>query len=151
MLAGLATFTTDDPQAMIGRFYRDLQARPRPQIEAPFVRREVFADHCVYQTTIPMLDYQQGTPPHMLSGGGWAVDGSGQPVAPHPMRSNFWLTVPRRPMPADWLSHRGLCLRTGAAVIGRFIDRVTHTTHGAEWTGRAVDRRCAWPAPAMPR
>lgn len=126
-VAGLATFTTDDPQATIGRFYRDLLARPRPQIEAPFVRREVFADYCVYQTTIPMLDYQQGTPPYMLAGGGWAVDGSGQPVAPHPMRSNFWLTVPRRPMPAAGYP-TVVFVRTGGGGDRPLVDRVTHTT-----------------------
>lgn len=126
-IAGLAAFTTDDPLEQTGRFYRDLQARPRPQIEAPFVRREVFPEYCVYQTTIPMLDYQQGTPPYAVGGGGWAVDAGGTPVAPHPMRSNFWLTVPRTPMPAAGFP-TVVFVRTGGGGDRPLIDRVPRTT-----------------------
>lgn len=126
-LAGVAAFTTDDPQAQTGLFYRDLQARPRPQIGAPFVRREVFPDYCVYQTTIPMLDYQQGTPPYTVSGGGWALDAKGQPVAPHAMLSNFWLTVPRTPMPAGGYPTL-VFVRTGGGGDRPLVDRVPRTT-----------------------
>ncbi len=140
-LAGLAVFTTDDPLAETGRFYRDLQARARPRIEAPFVRREVFPDYCVYQTTIPMLDYQQGTPPYALSGGGWARDAQGEPVAPHAVRSNFWLTVPRTPMPAAGYP-TVVFVRTGGGGDRPLVDRVPRTTptgpSGAPGSGPAL-------------
>ena len=121
-IAGLAVFTTDDPLAQTRRFMADLRSRPLPQIDAPFVRREVFADYCVYQTTIPMPDYQQGEPPYVYAGGGWAEDASGKPVPPHGMRSNFWLTVPRGPMPSTGYP-TAVFVRTGGGGDRPLVDR----------------------------
>jgi hypothetical protein len=121
-IAGLAVFTTDDPLAQTRRFFADLRTRPLPQIEAAFARREIFPEYCVYQTTIPMPDYQQGEPPYTHAGGGWVEDASGKPVPPHGMRSNFWLTVPRRPVPVGGYPV-AVFVRTGGGGDRPLVDR----------------------------
>src|SRR5262249_43675734 len=79
-LAGLAAFTTDDPTATLAQFRADLLTRPLPMPDAPLARQEVFADYCVYKSTIKMLDYQQGMAPYDHEGGNWALDQNGKPV-----------------------------------------------------------------------
>lgn len=128
-IAGLAVFTSDDPLAQTRRFMADLRARPLPVIDAPFARREIFPEYCVYQTTIAMPDYQQGEPPYAHVGGGWAEDGSGKPVAPHGMRSSFWLTVPRRAMPSDGYP-AAVFVRTGGGGDRPLVDRGPQRTPG---------------------
>ncbi len=121
-IAGLAVFTTDDPTATLNKFRADLRSRPLPQPDSPFVAHEVFDDYCVYQATIPMLDYQQGTPPYATSGGNWAVDADGNPVAPHPMECNLYVTVPRTPMPAAGYP-TAVFVRTGGGGNRPLVDR----------------------------
>lgn len=128
-IAGLSVFTTDDPLAQTRRFMADLRAQPRPAIERAFTRSEVFADYCVYHTTIPMLDYQQGEPPYTHAGGGWVEDETGKPVPPHGMRSNFWLTVPRRPMPTAGYP-TAVFVRTGGGGDRPLVDRGPQRTPG---------------------
>ena len=55
-------------------------AAPLPAPKTPFARKEVFDDFCVYEGSIPMPVYQQGSPPYTDAGGDWAFDGSGAPV-----------------------------------------------------------------------
>lgn len=128
-IAGLSVFTTDDPLAQTQRFLADLRMRDRPRIEAPFTRRQIFPEYCVYQTTVPMLDYQQGTPPYLYAGGGWAQDSDGRPVAPHPVRSNLVMTVPRAPMPATGYPTT-VYVRTGGGGERPVVERGPQTAPG---------------------
>ncbi len=128
-MAGLTVFTTDDPTATLARFRDNLLAQPLPMPNAPFVRQEVFADYCVYKTTLAMLDYQQGTPPYEYTGGNWARDADGKPVAPHPVECNLVLTVPRSKMP-DAGYPLAVFVRTGGGGDRPLVDRGQQLQNG---------------------
>ena len=80
-IAGLTAFTTGDPATAIATVRTAALALPLPVIDTPFVQTDLFADYCVYHTTIPMPDWQSGTPPFNATGGNWLFDGSGQPIS----------------------------------------------------------------------
>jgi hypothetical protein len=121
-LAGLAVFTTDDPTATLAQFRTDMMSRPMPMPDSPWVPHEIFDNYCVYQTTIPMLDYQQGTPPYSYMGGNWALQSDGMPVAPHPMECNLYVTIPRSPMPTAGYP-TAVFVRTGGGGNRPLVDR----------------------------
>src|SRR5262249_34888524 len=98
-VAALAAFTTDAPEAALGKVTTAMLAAP-PTISAPFTPNEIFDDFCVYSTTIPMPEYQGGQPPYSDSGGGWVFDASGEPVLQRMEEANFVVTIPRVPMPS---------------------------------------------------
>ena len=98
-LAGLAVFTTDAPTEGMGRVTAAMIASPPTPTQA-FKRTDLFDTFCVYATTVPMPEYQQGKPPYTDAGGNWAFDGAGNPVVQRNEEANFVVTIPRRPMPA---------------------------------------------------
>jgi len=99
-VAGLAVFTTGRPTAELQAFYDEAVKLPAPALTAPLARREVFDDYCVYESKVPMPNYQSGTPPYSMSGGTWG-DPSAGPARMEEAR--LVLTVPRRAMPdAGW-------------------------------------------------
>ncbi|MEO7328504.1 MAG: hypothetical protein ABI193_08000, partial [Minicystis sp.] len=99
-LAGLTAFTTWDPTEDFGVVTEAMLAAPLPALSAPFTRKEVFDDFCVYEGAIPMPEYQQGSPPYAAAGGDWAFDAGGAPVLQRMEEARFVLTIPRRAMPA---------------------------------------------------
>jgi hypothetical protein len=121
-IAGVAVFTTGDPVTELERFRRDVLSRPLPEPDRPIIRNEVFEDYCVYETEIAMPVYQEGTPPYLFAGGGWAVDGSGNPVLQGTEQARFVLTVPRAPMPGPGFPVV-LFSRTGAGGERPLVDR----------------------------
>jgi hypothetical protein len=123
-VAGLAVFTTDDPTSGLGAVVRDMLLRPLPAVEAPFVRTDLFDDFCVYAATLPMPDYQAGSPPYDFAdaGGGWAFDAAGNPVVQRTEEAGVVVTIPRAAMPAaGWpVVH---FVRTGGGGSRPLVDR----------------------------
>ena len=121
-IAGITVFTTGDPVSRLARFREVVLAMPLPEPTRPFVRREVFEHYCVYETEIPMPMYQQGKPPYLLSGGGWAVDEAGEPVLQGHEAARMVVTLPRTSMPCDGFPVV-LFSRTGAGGDRPLVDR----------------------------
>lgn len=128
-VAGLAVFTTDTPDATMGRVTQAMIASP-PALTKPFAPAEVFDDFCVYATTLPMPEYQRGEPPYQDEGGEWALDGFGNPILQRWEGANFVVTIPRRPMPAAGYPIV-VFSRTGGGGERPLVDRGPHAeNHG---------------------
>ncbi len=122
-IVGLAAFTTGDPTSQFGVFLKDVLARPLPAPDAPFTLTDTFDDYCVYQSTLPMPDYQSGTPPFTDTGGSWEVDPvSGKPVFQRNEEARIEVTIPRSTMP-DAGYPIVLFVRTGAGGDRPLVDR----------------------------
>jgi hypothetical protein len=123
-VAGLAVFTTDDPTSRLGDVLADMLAHPLPVPDKPFVRTDLFADFCVYSTTIPMPDYQAGSPPYDFAdtGGAWQFDASGKPIVQRTEDANLVVSIPRGVMPSGgWpIVH---FIRTGGGGSRPLVDR----------------------------
>ncbi len=141
-VAGLAAFTTGAPEVALEKVITAMLVSP-PVVSAAFALTEVFPTFCVYQTTIPMPQYQQGTTPYTYtsSGGNWAFDASGNPVLQRMEEANYYVTIPRTPMPAAGYPVV-VFSRTGAGGNRPLVDRgVQGTTGGppvAPGTGPAL-------------
>ena len=139
-IAALSVFTTDAPLAAMARVTADILAHPLP-VPGTFARTDMFDDYCVYQTTIGMPDYQQGTPPFDSTGGDWAFDAAGNPVVQRTEMANLVVTVPRTAQPASGFPTTVL-IRTGAGGNRPLVDRGVQATNGgppiAPGTGPAL-------------
>ncbi len=127
-VAGLAAFTTGAPDVTVGKVITAMEASP-PAISAPWVPNEVFRTYCVYQTTIPMPEYQEGMPPYTDSGGDWVFDSAGNPVLQRMEEANFVVTIPRQKMPAAGYPIVVLS-RTGAGGNRPLVDRGQAAVNG---------------------
>ncbi len=122
-IAGLTAFTTGDPTKLLGVVRGAALAQPLPVIDAPFANTgEDFTDFCVYHTTIPMPDWQSGTPPFTDAGGTWQFDGSGAPIFQRSEEANLVVTIPRTPAPATGYP-LVVFIRTGAGGDRPLVDR----------------------------
>jgi hypothetical protein len=122
-IAGLTAFTTGDPAKLLGIVRQAALAQPLPVIDAPFANTgEDFTDFCVYHTTIPMPDWQSGTPPFTETGGTWQFDANGQPIFQRSEDANLVVTVPRTPAPATGYP-LVVFIRTGAGGDRPLVDR----------------------------
>ena len=128
-IAGLAVFTTGDPLAQTRAFRDDVLSRPLPAFDAPFKRTDLFDDYCVYESTLPLPDYQAGTPPFTNTGGGWAVDSSGKPAVQRNEEARAFVTIPRHTMP-DAGYPLSFFVRTGGGGDRPLIDRGAQATNG---------------------
>ena len=146
--AGLATFTTDDPLVTIGAAV----SRPpspsggcRRSKRGRLQRREVFADHCGLSDDDdpdagPSAGHAAPLCCPVVAGGRWQRSAGGSA----PDGSNFWLTVPRRPMPAAGYPTVVLCAPGGGdrpAYRSRHAHHTTGPTDGRQWTGAAFGPR----------
>jgi hypothetical protein len=136
-IAGLAVFTTGDPAAQMGVFRDAVLALPRPQPETAFALQNTFANFCVYHSTFQMPVYQDGTPPFDSTGGKWVVDADGKPVLHGTERANVFVTVPRKPMPADGYPAVVVIRTGGDPLINRGVHPVAHEPSVTEGTGPA--------------
>jgi len=142
-IAGLSVFTTDDPTGELDRVLGDMLAQPPPQPDTPFVRTDLFDDFCVYESTLPMPDYQAGSPPYDFAdgGGAWVIDASGTPVVQRTEEAGLVVTIPRSAMPTNgWpIVH---FVRTGGGGSRPLVDRGPQATTGgpalAPGTGPAL-------------
>ena len=128
-IAGLTVFTTDTPTADYEKVLSAMLALPVPQVSGPWVANEVFPSYCVYQTTIPMPEYQGGTPPYSSAGGGWVFDSTGNPVLQRYEPANVVVTIPRTRMPPGGYP-LAVMSRTGAGGNRPLVDRGTEATNG---------------------
>ncbi len=128
-IAGLAVFTTGDPTAELYRVRDAALARPLPVIDAPFTRTDLYDDFCVYQTTLPMPDYQAGEPPFTHEGGGWEFDDHADPVFQRDQTSRLVVTVPRTAMPGAGFP-LVVFVRTGGGGDRPLVDRGMEEVHG---------------------
>ncbi len=121
-VAGLAAFTTGDPTAQTALFQKSILALPQPAPDSPFKQTEMFDEYCVYESTIPMPDYQSGTPVFLTEGGGWAVDSAGNPVLQRNEEARIFVTIPRKTIPDAGIPV-ALFIRTGAGGDIPLVDR----------------------------
>ncbi len=128
-IAGLTVFTTGDPAAQLAKVRAAVLARPLPTIDAPFQRTELFADYCVYETTIKMPDYQSGNAPFETMGGRWQYDAAGAPILQKMQTSTFVVTVPRRAQPTAGFP-LVVFVRAGGGGDRPLVDRGQHAVAG---------------------
>jgi hypothetical protein len=128
-IAGLAVFRTGTPAAQFRVVRDDVLSRPAPNVDSAFLPDEVFDEYCVYHTSIRMPNYQQGTPPYLLSGGTWAFDPAGKPIVQGTEQADFVVTIPRRAMPAAGFPVAAL-IRAGAGGERPLVDRGTRVVAG---------------------
>jgi hypothetical protein len=130
-VAGIAVFTTDDPTAGLAPVLADMLSLPLPQLDAPLKQTDMFPGYCVYEGTLPMPDYQSGSPPYDFGTGGgtWQTDPSGKPVLQRTEDAGVVITIPRTPMPSSgWpIVH---FLRTGGGGNRPLVDRGAAATNG---------------------
>ncbi len=128
-VAALSVYTTDDPTADFAKVESAMLALPLPQVSAPWApTTETYPTYCVFTNTIPMPDYQSGTPPYN-TGGTWEFDASGAPIFQQNQLANFYVTVPRTAMPASGFPIVNMS-RTGAGGNRPLIDRGQEATNG---------------------
>lgn len=127
-IAGLAVFTTSDPTDELYRVRDAALARTLPVIDAPFTRTDLFDDFCVYQTTLPMPDYQAGNPPFKTEGGGWQFDADGKPIYQRDETARLVVTVPRTAMPSAGYP-LVVFVRTGGGGDRPMVDRGVQAVH----------------------
>lgn len=132
-VAGITAFTTGDPLAELATVRAAALARPLPELDAPFVLTETFADFCVYHTTIEMPTWQSGTPPFNDGGGTWTFDESGAPIFQRTEKANLVLTIPRKPLP-DAGYPLVVFVRTGGGGDRPLVDRGQRATAGGPAT-----------------
>ena len=152
-ISGLAVFTTWDPVEAFDRFLADARALPTPEpLYAPQFAA-AFDDYCVFESEIEMPVYQSGDPPYEI-GGAWAEDAAGTPQLQRMALSRMWVTVPRRPMPANgWplatmirtggggdvpLVERGFRPEAGGPVAEDGTGPALHFARGG-WAGFTID------------
>lgn len=128
-VAATAVFRTWDPVAELADAHARLLEMPLPAPTAPFERTEVFADYCVFHSTIEMPVFQGGQPPYRTEGGGWVRGSDGTLELQAELESNIWLTLPRRPMPAEGFP-TVVFVRTGGGGDRPLIDRGRHPEPG---------------------
>jgi len=120
-LAGLAVFTTDEPEAELFLLTETARARPLPEPLSPFLLTEVFDEYCVYHSTLQMPVYQRGEPPYAEQGGDIAFSDDGA-VFDHDEEARIVITVPRAAMPAaGWPT--AVMIRTGGGGDRPLVDR----------------------------
>jgi hypothetical protein len=128
-VVALTVFTTGRPTEGYARAVDSLRTRPLPVLTRPLALGEVFADYCVYSSTVPMPVFQEGTPPFSTTGGGWVLDSAGLPIVQREEEANVVVTIPRRPMPATGYPLAVLS-RTGAGGERPLVDRGPRATNG---------------------
>ncbi len=120
-VAGMAVFTTGDPVAELVKVYEHALLAGAP-LPSDFVAREVFDSFCVFEGTVTVPVYQQGTPPYATTGGDWAFAEDGTPVVQGEEQSRVFVTIPRQPMPAAGYP-LVMFVRTGGGGDRPLIDR----------------------------
>lgn len=136
---GMAVFRTQDPLDAMRRAAASVEERLSPS--APFEARETFERFCVFETTMDVPVYQEGTPPYSTEGGAWRWrDGRLDLVRRE--EANLVVTLPRRPMPLGGFPLVVL-VRTGAGGDRPLVDRGPRAVAGgpaiAPGTGPARD------------
>jgi hypothetical protein len=128
-VAGLTAFTTQDGPADLVRFVDHARALPVPQPTAAFTLTELFPEYCVYQSTVEMPVYQQGTPPFSSGGGAWPAE----PEVQSYELARLLVTLPRAPAPAGGYP-TAVMIRTGGGGDLPLVHRGPVTEPGGDFT-----------------
>ncbi len=116
----MTVFRTQDPT---GGMRRAVETTTESiTLTAPLAAEESFDDYCVFHTTVHVPVFQDGEPPYNTEGGAWVWGPDGRLVLAHEEDANLWVTLPRRPMPADGFPLTVL-VRTGAGGDRPLVDR----------------------------
>ncbi|MDW8245775.1 MAG: hypothetical protein RMJ84_04280 [Sandaracinaceae bacterium] len=138
-LLALAVFRTQDPTQVMRQAAARTLARIQPR--RPFVRKELFDDYCVYESTAMVPVYQEGEAPYTTRGGAWQWDGDMLRLD-HEEEARILLTLPRQPMPPEGFPLL-LLIRTGAGGDRPLVERGPRAMRGAPairpGTGLALD------------
>ncbi len=129
-VAATALFTTWDPTAELRAAQAQLATMDPPALEADFTAAEVFDELCVYHATVRMPDFQGGEAPYLDGGGAWVYEGGALAVQ-RMAQANLWVTLPRRPMPADGFPV-AVFVRTGGGGDRPLVDRGPRATAGGD-------------------
>ncbi len=140
-IAGLTVFTTGHPTATL-RAYTAHARQHALALDAPPALTDTFDDYCVFESTLSLPTYQHGEPPFTVEGGGWRLDGAGEPELAGFETARIVFTVPRAPAPAaGWPT--AVMIRTGAGGDRPLVDRGPRAEPGGEaiapGTGLALD------------
>jgi hypothetical protein len=136
-VAGLAAFTTQDPEAELRAVHADLRARPLPAL-SPFAPAETFDDYCVFEATLDLPVYQEGEPPYSTEGGTFAWDGD-VPALHGTETARAVLTVPRGEAPAGGWPVVAF-VRTGGGGDRPLVDRGVRDADGVASVGTGYAR-----------
>jgi hypothetical protein len=148
-IAGLAVFRTGDPVGELRAFLDDARARPLPTPASPLLRTDVFPGYCVYQGTVRLPSYQQGTLPFGTTGGDWSLTADGRPRFVRDEESRVVVSIPRRRATAPGPLPAVLFVRTGGGGDRAMVDRGVRAVAGVEptqpGTGPAMEfARVGW-------
>jgi hypothetical protein len=132
-IAALAVYTTDNPVADFVKVRNAMQALPVPTVAGAWQlapgRTNIYPTYCLFANTIPMPEYQGGTPPYNGTGGRWVFDAAGNPVLQRQELANIVVTVPRTAMPANGFPIVNMS-RTGAGGNTPIVDRGQEAQNG---------------------
>jgi hypothetical protein len=137
-IAGLAAFTTQDPEAELRALHADLIDRALPSLSA-WTPAEDLDSYCVFEATLPMPVYQHGEPPFDSAGGTFLWDGD-EPILQGTEEARVVLTLPKSPMPSDGWPTVAF-VRTGGGGDRPLVDRGIRNGDGIApaGTGYAAD------------
>lgn len=140
-VAAWTVFTTGDPTSALRDHLDTLRAAGGWELVSPPALLETWPEHCVYEARARVPVLQQGTPPYLTEGGGFAVDGAVQGSA----EARLFITLPRGPV-RDTLDTM-LFVRTGGGGDRPLVDRGVRgpDRQDVPGTGYAVElARAGW-------
>jgi hypothetical protein len=129
-LAALTVFTTGEPAVGLAALGDHARSLGPPQLDAPLELIETHDAFCVYESTLPMPVYQQGTPPYLAQGGGIEFSAQNEPVLQRHETARIFITVPRSPIPNP--APTAVMIRTGGGGDRPLIDRGPRAEPGGE-------------------
>ncbi len=137
-VAGLAAFTTQDPQRGLRAVHADLLQQPPPVPTALLPTRD-YPGYCVFEAAVDVPVYQRGEPPFESEGGTFVWDG-GSPVVQGHETARIVVTVPRGEAPAAGWPVVAF-VRTGGGGDVPLVDRGVRDGEGVSQpgTGYAAD------------
>lgn len=123
-VAGLAVFRAGHPERVL--FDAALQVLVTAPAEGQALKLvETFPDYCVYQGTVRMPVFQEGTPPYTKEGGGWRIEG-GRLVEQRREEAKVVVTTPR----GGGARPTVVFVRTGGGGDRPLVDRGRRATPG---------------------
>jgi pimeloyl-ACP methyl ester carboxylesterase len=137
----MTVFRTGDPHAILRRAVEATEGRDAPSPAAPPIPSEQFESYCVFEGSVRMPVFQEGTPPYSNEGGQWRLDADGAPLLIREEEARIVFTIPRQTMPANGFP-TVMFVRTGAGGDRPLVDRGAHNAMGetiANGTGPALE------------
>ncbi len=128
-IAGMTVFRTGDPHATLRRAVEATEGREVPSPAVPPSPSEQFESYCVFEGSIRMPVFQEGTPPYSSEGGQWRLDTTGAPLLTREEEARIVFTIPRQAMPTSGFP-TVMFVRTGAGGDRPLVDRGARNAMG---------------------